>query len=68
MKTVALGSIAKINPDGPSPGDLKLEEPLAFVPMANVSENGTIVVKEHRLLHEVSKSPSGDFMEDCRVF
>jgi type I restriction enzyme, S subunit len=55
MRSAQLSAVAEINPPGPRSGELLADELLDFVPMAAVSEGGTMEVMERRRFAEVSK-------------
>ena len=55
MRTARLSEVAEINPPGPRSGELLPDTLVDFVPMAAVSEDGTMQVGERRRFIEVSK-------------
>lgn len=63
---VALGKIASINPRIPKELSSDIEQKISFVPMASVSEEGSICSEESRSLKEVIKGytyfQSGDVL------
>lgn len=54
MNTVALSSVAEINPRGPKRGELKSDDLVDFAPMAALHEDGHMRVTEQRRYSEVS--------------
>ena len=55
MRTSILAAVAEINPPGPRPGEIPADELMDFVPMAAVSEDGSMLVGERRHFMEVAK-------------
>jgi type I restriction enzyme, S subunit len=55
MTTALLSEVAEINPPGPRNGQISLETMVDFVPMAAVSEDGTMIVSESRPYGAVAK-------------
>ncbi|MFO1210339.1 MAG: restriction endonuclease subunit S [Amaricoccus sp.] len=52
---VPIGEIAAINPKGPGPGTLSQHELVDFLPMSDLSEDGTMAVSAQRPYSEVAK-------------
>jgi hypothetical protein len=55
MRSVPLSSVAAVNPEGPEVVQLGPNQLMDFVPMASVSEAGTMTVSEQRPIAEMTK-------------
>ena len=57
FRLVPIGRVAAFNPSGPKLSTLAVEE-VAFVPMASVSESGSMRVAEHKMGSELNSGYS----------
>lgn len=55
VRDVPIGEVAIINPKGPGSGTLSPDDLLDFLPMSDLSEDGTMAVSAQRPYSEVSK-------------
>ena len=55
VRSVPIGEVATLNPKGPTPGLLEGGRVLDFLPMADLSEDGTMTVSAQRPYAEVAK-------------
>jgi type I restriction enzyme, S subunit len=54
-EVIRLAEAAFVNPKGPKPGEISVDEFCDFVPMASVREDGTMTVEEQRPYRQISK-------------